>query len=97
MVASPDHPVPVVPSQVLIPGAGRPLGSAIQRRKTGFFDVVRTGETPPDVVSPGHFRGCWGCWGCWAVLSPPPWVSAFWFYAELVLVTCVFEKREGTA
>jgi hypothetical protein len=63
MVASPDQPVPVVPSQVPVLGAGRPLGPAIQRTKTELFDVVWAGETPPDSlasVRPGHFRGCWG-------------------------------------
>jgi hypothetical protein len=61
MVASLDQPVPVVPSQVPIPGAGRPLGSAIQRTKSELFYVVRTGKTPYDAtqVGPGHFRGCW--------------------------------------
>jgi hypothetical protein len=73
MVASSDQPVPVVPSQVPILGAGRPLGPAIQRTKTELFDVVRAGETPPDApasVRPGHFRGCWGYFR--RLLGSPP-------------------------
>jgi hypothetical protein len=48
------------------------LRSAIQRGGTELFDVVRTGQIPPDTprVSPRRARGAAGCWRwrCWLLL-----------------------------
>jgi hypothetical protein len=74
---------PVVPSQVPVLGAvGGSLDLRSNKQKLNFlmwFGPAKLPSMPPEYVP-----GTSGAAG--EVFPSPPWVSAFWFYAELVRV-----------